>query len=144
MPTDSYLGLPREQKTEAVTSKAVTEQMHDMLHTDQSGLVAGLEEVLNAVKGWRSVTVGRGSYEWDDDRYRDEFGNFLRAVDKAATDAIVRWKLWKRPCCKLLQSTTETTENQAGLARDTASRDSAEDGQRAAEYSRPIPTKDKP
>jgi hypothetical protein len=77
------------------------DQLHDMLHTDQTGLVAGLEAVLNTVAGFRWTTESRGCYEWDDARFHGEMKNMLDAVQKEAQSAVDRWKLWKRPCCQL-------------------------------------------
>ena len=42
--------------------------------------VNGLDLVLNS-RFW--LTEGRGPYEWNDDRYREEFGDAARAVLKA-------------------------------------------------------------
>ena len=80
-------------------------QLHDMLHTDQTGLAAGLENVLRTVAGFRWVTEGRGCYEWDDERYRDEMRSMLDQVQAAARAAVDHWKAGDipRPCCVLCE-----------------------------------------
>src|SRR5579863_796223 len=83
--------------------------LHDMLHTDQTGLAAGLEAVLKTVAGYRWITVSRGSYEWDDEQYRQEMGYMLDAVHKCAEEALRRWKAGSlpRPCCALAVDTVD-------------------------------------
>jgi hypothetical protein len=88
-------------KADPVSPKPLVEQFHDMLHRDQTGLSAGLAEVLKTVGGFWWATESRGCYEWDDARYRDEMGNMLRAIQKAAQDALDRWKRGPLPCCVL-------------------------------------------
>lgn len=97
---------------EPLTSKTKLEQLHDMLHTDQTGLAAGLEAVLKTVAGYRWVETSRGSYEWDDDEYRKEMGYMLDAVHKCAEGALTRWKAGgiPRPCCDLARAADEPSD----------------------------------
>jgi len=58
------------------------------LDRDKTGLAKGLSKVLELVAGYWWITEGRGSYSWDDDRYRDETGNALSDIRDAATQAL--------------------------------------------------------
>lgn len=105
--------------SDPVPSKPKLEQLHDMLHTDQTGLAAGLETVLKTVAGYRWVAEGRGPYEWDDAEYRKEMGHMLDAIHKGAEAALQRWKAGgiPRPCCKLCESPDEKTTVPGNAAR---------------------------
>lgn len=96
--------------SEMESATTLLDQMHELLHADQTGLAAGLESVLNVVKGFWWVTEGRGSYEWDDDRYREEMGNMLCAVRDEAQKALDRWRNGSRPCCELTRNCHKTEQ----------------------------------
>ena len=68
--------------------KARTEELADALHIDRTGLAAALNRVVDVVKGRLWVTEGRGAYEWDDDRYREEAGSALREAMGIAIQAL--------------------------------------------------------
>lgn len=89
-----------------VAAKIQTNTMHDMLHTDQTGLVRGLEQVVGLVAGYEWVAEGRGCYEWDDDEYRKEMKRMLDGIREVAQGTVDRWRSGKhpRPCCKLTAS----------------------------------------
>lgn len=105
------------------SSKQKLAQLHDMLHTDQTGLAAGLETVLKTVAGYRWVADGRGPYEWDDAQYRKEMGVMLDAIHKGAEQALARWKAGgiPRPCCKLCESPDETAPASNGVVAELES-----------------------
>lgn len=98
-------------------SKPMVEQFHDMLHRDQSGLAAGLHAVLGLVGGYRWATESRGSYEWDDDRFHGEMRNMLDSIQKAADEAIDRWKRGPLPCCVAERAAVETSHSERTLRR---------------------------
>jgi len=58
------------------------------LNSDRTGLAAGLVAVIDRCKAGWWITEGRGSYEWDDERYRDETRTMLEAVVQIATAAL--------------------------------------------------------
>lgn len=64
------------------------ERLKDVLHKDATGLAAGLALVRAEVSKRRWIAEGRGSYEYDDDRYRKETGLALDAIDKIAEKAL--------------------------------------------------------
>jgi hypothetical protein len=60
------------------------------LDRDKTGLGEALERVVHIATGYFWVTEGRGSYEWDDQRYRDETGRGLALIIDCAKDALRR------------------------------------------------------
>lgn len=91
------------QRMLAADAKTQMDKMHDMLHTDATGLVRGLEQVLGLVAGYEWVTEGRGPYEWDDDEYRKEMRRMLDGIRAVSQEHIDRWRRGPlpRPCCAL-------------------------------------------
>jgi hypothetical protein len=71
----------------------------DALHTDQTGLVRSLIYLRRLVGSWEWATEGRGSYEWDDERYQQEFGYCIDAVKKAIDNALKRNSKAHELCC---------------------------------------------
>lgn len=59
------------------------------LDRDQTGLAAALARVIRVTEGYWWVTEGRGSYEWDDERYREETATALSTVAVMAKLALV-------------------------------------------------------
>jgi hypothetical protein len=68
--------------------EARAEELTDALHRDRTGLAAALGRVVDSVKGRMWVTEGRGAYEWDDDRYKEEAGEALREAMGIAIQAL--------------------------------------------------------
>ncbi len=60
------------------------------LNVDRTGLAAGLVEAINTAQGYLWVTEGRGSYSYDDPRYRAETGRALHAIIASATASLRR------------------------------------------------------
>lgn len=46
-----------------------------------------LDRIKAEIERWTEMAIGRGPYEWDDDRYRAEFGKALRAIRSASERA---------------------------------------------------------
>jgi hypothetical protein len=67
---------------------AETARFKAALNSDRTGLAAGLVAVIDRCKGGWWITEGRGSYEWDDERYRSETRIALEAVVSIATNAL--------------------------------------------------------
>lgn len=59
---------------------ALVQQLREALDRDKTGLATALNEVRREVAGRTWIVEGRGPYEWDDDRYKDEAGIAMRAV----------------------------------------------------------------
>ncbi|NUP13831.1 MAG: hypothetical protein HOW73_47965 [Polyangiaceae bacterium] len=60
----------------------------DALNRDRTGLAQGLVEVVARCRATYWVTEGRGSYEWDDDRYKAETHVALTEVVAIASRAL--------------------------------------------------------
>ena len=56
----------------------------DVINRDSTGLAMALVEVVQRIKGGWWITEGRGPYEWDDDRYRDETATAFNEVQSIA------------------------------------------------------------
>jgi hypothetical protein len=63
-------------------------RLRTLLNRDHTGLAAALEDVVREASARLWVVDGRGSYEWDDERYRRETGLALRAVIEVARTAL--------------------------------------------------------
>ena len=63
-------------------------ELRAALDRDKTGLAHALAEIVNEVKARRWVVQGRGDYAFDDDRYRQETGWALDAIEKLANDAL--------------------------------------------------------
>ena len=73
------------ERDEALARVAALEAALDR---DRTGLAAALASVVREVQARRWIAEGRGPYEWDDDRYREETGAALNAIDKIARDGL--------------------------------------------------------
>lgn len=69
-------------------ARAEVERVRDALHRDQTGLATALERVSNEIAARHWIAEGRGCYEWDDDRYKEEAGAALRLAQQIALDAL--------------------------------------------------------
>ena len=66
--------------TEVEILKIENKRLRDALNLDKTGLAEGLVKVINITRGYEWVADGRGSYAWDDDRYRDEMKHMLKTI----------------------------------------------------------------
>lgn len=55
---------------------------------DRSAIALWVERLRAEIRRSYAMAEGRGSYEWDDDRYRDEFKNAFGRLEKALDKAI--------------------------------------------------------
>jgi cob(I)alamin adenosyltransferase len=62
--------------------RAEVVRLRTLLHRDHTGLAAALGDVVREAEARLWVVDGRGSYEWDDERYRKETGLALRQVGR--------------------------------------------------------------
>jgi nitrogen regulatory protein PII-like uncharacterized protein len=60
------------------------------LNRDQTGLGQALDLITKIAGGYMWVTEGRGPYEWDDVRYREETGTALSTIIATAREALRR------------------------------------------------------
>jgi hypothetical protein len=53
-------------------------RLQAIIERDRTAVARGTVAVRNAIKAREWLRLGRGSYEYDDDRWRDEFGALIR------------------------------------------------------------------
>lgn len=66
-------------RLEAETKRA--DEAEAALERDRSIVAAHTTALFKAIEGRQGLLEGRGSYEWDDDRYRKEFGEALKEIE---------------------------------------------------------------
>jgi hypothetical protein len=57
--------------------------MTSSLERDRTTVADGITAIKKELHGWDWLTEGRGSYEWDDDRYQQEFAHAINHISKA-------------------------------------------------------------
>lgn len=113
-----------------------TEELTDALHRDQTGLAAALGRVVESVKGRMWVTEGRGAYEWDDDRYKEEAGAALRETMGIALQALRDSGTIANKALNGKEPKPEGERDRAYIVTLTAERDAAIQRAEAAEAAR--------
>ncbi|MBY2957564.1 hypothetical protein FIV32_02215 [Sphingomonadales bacterium 58] len=73
--------------------------MH-VIDRDRYIVAHGLNRVRAAIRSYSWLLEGRGPYEWDDDKYRDEFGDAVKHIE-AALDPFYRVAWDKSDCTKI-------------------------------------------
>jgi len=63
-------------------------RLRALLDRDRSGLAAALNAIRTEIRQREWLLEGRGPYEWNDDRYRQEAGQAMRACGDIATKAL--------------------------------------------------------
>jgi hypothetical protein len=71
----------------------------EALHRDQTGLAKALEDIKRIAGSWWWATECRGSYEWDDDRYQEEFGHCLKTIVERIDGALKASSRAHELCC---------------------------------------------
>lgn len=64
-------------------------KLEGALDRDKTGLAGALAAIREEIKGRRWICDGRGSYTYDDERYRKETGFALDAIEKIAAEALM-------------------------------------------------------
>ena len=64
------------------------ERLKGLLNRDRTGLAAGLDAVRKIATSYDWICEGRGTYAYDDDRYRMEVGALITQVVAAVTEAL--------------------------------------------------------
>ncbi len=78
-----------EEKIENIASlRAEVARLRELLHRDRSGLALAVARMVKDASGRLWVTEGRGSYEWNDDRYKEEAGEALRSIIAIGKEAL--------------------------------------------------------
>lgn len=95
----------------SMTEHDVVEALRHKLDRDRYIVAIALGGIRKALDRHRWLLDGRGPYEWDDDRYRDEFTDWVEAVEQSV--GILAKLAWDKDDC-----TTDTAKVQA--AREAA------------------------
>lgn len=66
------------------TKDAEIARLKSVNERDRSQVAEALAAIIAAIRSREWLVEGRGSYEWDDDRYQSEFGQALEEIRKAA------------------------------------------------------------
>ncbi len=77
-------GMRDAARAEAETLKARVAHVRSLIDRDRTGLAATLNKIVDHVSAHTWLLEGRGSYEWDDDKYREEAGHAMRPVIEIA------------------------------------------------------------
>ena len=76
-------------KQQAAQAEATAKAIGEQLEADRSAVSDGVTAITKAINSRFWLTEGRGSYEWDDERYRDEFGAAVKEI-QAALEPLAR------------------------------------------------------
>jgi hypothetical protein len=72
----------------AERAEAEVVRLKKLINRDKTGLAAALSECQRAAAARWWIVEGRGSYEWDDDKYRRETGIALQEISEIASKAL--------------------------------------------------------
>ena len=72
-----------EMKERAVAAEARVAELEEALEQDRTTVADGVAAVKEAIRKREWLRLGRGSYEWDDDRWRDEFSQAIDEIIEA-------------------------------------------------------------
>lgn len=83
----TQIDMLRQERDEA---RALVRDLVRLFDADLGGLATTLKKISKHASGFTWIVDGRGSYEWTDDRYREEAGNALRPIIEMADKAYSR------------------------------------------------------
>lgn len=118
---ERHTKITSEQATENERLTAERDAARAALEHDRSLVCDQYREIETVIQGYAWVLEGRGSYAWDDDKYRDEFKNVSSALSAALEPVKAVVKDWSN-CPTDHQEITEArrdveAERDAALAR---------------------------
>lgn len=90
-----------EAEIEAATIERCEQLMH-VIDRDRYIVAHGVNQIRAAIDGHSWLLEGRGPYEWDDDRYRDEFGDAVKRIE-AAMEPLRRVAWDKSDCTRITE-----------------------------------------
>lgn len=92
--------------------------LKDMFERDATGLATALLNIRKHAEGYAWITQGRGSYEWNDDRFFEEAGHALRPIIEMAKAAYPR----SAEAIRLLANTAEAAKAHDATVAEKARR----------------------
>jgi hypothetical protein len=64
-------------------ARQYVERLRAIIERDRTEVARGIGAVRNEIRAREWLRLGRGSYEYNDDRWRDEFGAAIDAIEAA-------------------------------------------------------------
>lgn len=83
-----HAGVEHEALLRAERAETEVARLKELLDRDRTGLAAALGECRRAAQSRWWIVEGRGSYEWDDERYRRETGAGLQEIVEICSKAL--------------------------------------------------------
>jgi hypothetical protein len=112
------------------TPQSVPADLRLVIERDRSNVARGVAGIKKAISAYRwLIDGGRGSYAWDDDRWRDEFGRAVNAIEDALAPLA-------KIAADLSNSPTNSAEVHAARAPDAPLSQGEDEGLRVLEYLR--------
>jgi hypothetical protein len=71
-----------------VGEKETVQDLKNALWQDKSGMAKALSDIVKWADAYRWILDGRGCYDYDDDRYKDEVKNIITGVTEIASRAL--------------------------------------------------------
>ena len=59
------------------------DRLQAIIERDRTAVARGVRQIRTAITEHEWLRLGRGSYEYDDERWKDEFGDALDAIERA-------------------------------------------------------------
>jgi hypothetical protein len=84
----SGTALAEHDKALTESLRARIAMLKDAIDRDRTGLAAALSRIIKEIRSRSWILEGRGAYEWDDDRYKEEAGLAMREAKNIADDAL--------------------------------------------------------
>ena len=75
--------LAEEAARIGLVARSEVERLQDTLERERSQVATGIGAVKEAIRKREWLRLGRGSFEWDDERWKDEFGHAIDEILEA-------------------------------------------------------------
>jgi len=97
------------------TDNAIDHLMH-IIDRDRYVVAHGLTNIIGTLRGYSWLLEGRGPYEWNDDKYREEFSRVIEAIEKSLEP--LRKVAWdKSDCTRIEERVVKAREAAANLLK---------------------------
>ena len=94
---DTAMRIIRDLKSRLAESEERVCGLREALYREQTGLLKALNDVRKEIVSRSWLLDGRGPYEWDDNRYKDEAGLAFKISKEIIDRAVVAYR--KMPEC---------------------------------------------
>lgn len=122
---------PEEQSALGAYQKCAAERdaMSEQLEVDRTAVADCMTKVKKELNSRAWMATGRGSYEWDDDKYQQEFGTALEAIGTALdplTKIAADWTGCPKTSAEIAQARIELKQERDALKLELESSRQAE------------------